>query len=67
MDNVKRLNMRMAQDLYDFFEDLAKKNVIPTSAAITMALMEFRKQAESLIIAKAHASEALSAKRDPGR
>jgi hypothetical protein len=41
--NIKRVNMRMGQDLHDWFEKKADELGVPTSALMIIAMNEYRK------------------------
>lgn len=42
-ENIKRVNIRMGQDLHDWFEKKAGELGVPTSALMIIAMHEYRK------------------------
>lgn len=43
-NNIKRINIRMGQELHDWFEMKGDQLGVPTSALMIIALNEYRKQ-----------------------
>lgn len=46
--NIKRVNIRMGQDLHEWFEQKADELGVPTSALMIVAMNEYRKAETSV-------------------